>query len=129
VQHCGKVVGKALVREVGANVDQFGWGGCYHSGVRIADNLAAAPQLPLWTPDSWEQSVRVRFSPRARRVAVHVAAAGEVELVVPRGMSESRARAFLRSRQEWVHAQVERCRSVAVQAVLSAAPDRPRSHW
>ena len=79
--------------------------------MRIADNTAAAPQLPLWNADSWEQEVRVRFSQRARQVAVRVAAAGEVELVVPRGMSESRARAFLHSRRQWVSAQVERCRA------------------
>jgi len=83
--------------------------------VRIADT-AVAPQLPLWTTRSWEQAVRVRFSPRARRVAVHVARAGEVELVVPRGVSESSARAFLNSRRNWVSAQVERCRAVAVPA-------------
>jgi len=82
--------------------------------VRIADNTATAPQLPLWNADSWEQAVRVRFSQRARRVAVRVAAAGDVELVVPRGMSESRARAFLLSRRQWVNAQVERCRAMAV---------------
>ena len=104
---------KALMRQVGADVDQFRWGGCYHSGVRIADNTAA-PQLPLWGADSWEQAVRVRFSQRARRVAVRVATAGDVELVVPRGMSESRARAFLHSRRQWVSTQVERCRAMAV---------------
>jgi len=58
--------------------------------------------------------VRVRFSPRARRVAVHVAAAGDVELVVPRGVSESSARKFLASRRKWISAQVERCLAVAV---------------
>ena len=82
--------------------------------MRIADNTAAAPQLPLWNADSWEQAVRVRFSQRARRVAVRVIAAGDVELVVPRGMSESRARAFLQSRRQWVTAQVEHCRALAV---------------
>ncbi len=82
--------------------------------MRIADNTAAAPQLPLWGADGWEQAVRVRFSQRARHVAVRVAAAGAVELVVPRGMSESRARAFLHSRRQWVNAQVERCRSTVI---------------
>jgi predicted metal-dependent hydrolase len=56
----------------------------------------------------------VRFSQRARRVAVRVIAAGNVELVVPRGMSEARARAFLHSRRQWVNTQVERCRATAV---------------
>jgi predicted metal-dependent hydrolase len=55
-----------------------------------------------------------------------------VELVVPRGMSESRARAFLFSRRQWVSAQVERCRAMAVpeqdfpprQIVLDAIGER-----
>jgi predicted metal-dependent hydrolase len=100
--------------------------------VRIADNTAPAPQLPLWNAGSWEQAVRVRFSQRARRVAVRVAMAGDVELVVPRGMSESRARAFLLSRRQWVDAQVQRCRTMAVpqqdfpprQIVLEAIGER-----
>lgn len=58
--------------------------------------------------------MRVRFSSRARRVAVRIAAAGGVELVVPRGVSESRARAFLQSRKDWVNAQLERRRRLTV---------------
>lgn len=71
--------------------------------------------MPLWTADSWEQAVRVRFSQRARRVAVHIAAGG-VELVVPRGVSESRARAFLNSRRQWVNVQLQRERAATVPA-------------
>jgi predicted metal-dependent hydrolase len=57
--------------------------------------------------------MRVRHSPRARRVAVRISAAGAVELVVPRGVSEARARAFLDSRADWVRQHVERRRANA----------------
>lgn len=56
---------------------------------------------------------QVRHSQRARRVAVRILATGTVELIVPRGVSERRARAFLESRSEWVRHHVERRRSLA----------------
>jgi predicted metal-dependent hydrolase len=53
----------------------------------------------------------LRHSRRARRVAVRVHAGGEVELVVPRGVSERHAWAFLQSRVEWVQHHVARRRA------------------
>jgi len=53
----------------------------------------------------------LRHSRRARRVAVRVHAGGEVELVVPRGVSERHAWAFLHSRAEWVQHHVARRRA------------------
>jgi predicted metal-dependent hydrolase len=79
--------------------------------VRISDNRAAAPQLPLWSEQPEEPVARLRYSQRARRVAVRVSASGAVELVVPRGVSERHARAFLESRLEWVRHHVERRRA------------------
>jgi predicted metal-dependent hydrolase len=85
---------------------------CYHRGVRISDN-SLVPQLPLWTEQPALPVTQVRHSLRARRVAVRITSAGVVELVVPRGVSERRARAFLESRSEWVRHHVERRRSMA----------------
>jgi predicted metal-dependent hydrolase len=113
VQDLRQVMGKALVGQVRANVDKFRGCRCYHRGVRISDN-SLAPQLPLWSEPPVQPVMRVRHSQRARRVAVRVMASGLVELVVPRGMSERNARAFLDSRQEWVRHHVERRRALAV---------------
>lgn len=78
--------------------------------MRISDNTAA-PQLPLWAEPAAQPVAQVRHSLKARRVAVRIMASGVVELVVPRGMSERRARAFLDSRAEWVRHHVERRRA------------------
>jgi predicted metal-dependent hydrolase len=88
---------------------------CYHRGVRISDNTAA-PQLQLWVEPAGMPVAQVRHSQRARRVAVRVMASGAVELVVPRGMSDRHAHAFLESRREWVQHHVERRRSLATPA-------------
>lgn len=56
---------------------------------------------------------RIRHSLRARRVAVRIMSSGVVELVIPPGMPERHARAFLDSRAEWVRHHVERRRSLA----------------
>jgi predicted metal-dependent hydrolase len=88
---------------------------CYHRGVRISDNRIA-PQLPLWTEQPAQPVAKVRHSLRARRVAVRILASGAVELIVPRGVSERRAMAFLESRSEWVRHHVERRRSLALPA-------------
>jgi hypothetical protein len=106
-QHFGQILRKALMGEVGANVDQFRRMRCYHRGVRISDNRTA-PQLPLWSEQPAQPVAQVRHSQRARRVAVRITSAGVVELVVPRGVSERRARLFLESRSEWVRHHVER---------------------
>jgi predicted metal-dependent hydrolase len=71
-------------------------------------------QLALWdeiVPLS--QLVSVRHSQRARRVSVRIGATGRVELVVPRGVSERRAWAFLESRADWVRHHVARRREAA----------------
>ena len=47
-------------------------------------------------------ATRIRVSARARRVSIRVHEDATVELVVPRGVSEARARAFLVSRADWV---------------------------
>jgi predicted metal-dependent hydrolase len=57
-------------------------------------------------------AVNLRHSRRARRVAVRIGPGGQVELVVPRGVSEQQARAFLDSRAEWVRHHVTRRRSL-----------------
>jgi predicted metal-dependent hydrolase len=111
-QHLRQVRCKALMRQVRANVDQFGGCRCYHRGVRISDN-SSAPQLPLWSEPVAPPVAQVRHSQRARRVSVRIMATGAVELVVPRGVSERHARAFLDSRQEWVRFHVERRRAMA----------------
>lgn len=69
------------------------------------------PQLPLWQPASAVPAVSLRHSRRARRVAVRIGQTGSVELVVPRGVSERQAWAFLESRAEWVRHHVERRRA------------------
>jgi predicted metal-dependent hydrolase len=84
--------------------------------VRISDS-SAAPQLPLWSDAPAQPVAQVRHSQRARRVAVRITSSGVVELVVPRGMSERRARAFLDSRADWVRRHVERRRE------LESAPE------
>jgi predicted metal-dependent hydrolase len=70
-------------------------------------------QLPLWQAASSVPDVSLRHSRRARRVAVRIAHTGRVELVVPRGVSERQAWAFLESRAEWVRHHVERRRAAA----------------
>jgi predicted metal-dependent hydrolase len=65
-------------------------------------------QLLLWDERPSGIAVTLRHSRRARRVAVRIGRAGEVELVVPRGVSEHRAWAFLDSRAEWVRRHVAR---------------------
>lgn len=90
-----------MIRSVGNLMDRAG--SPRHSG-----------QLALWdeiVPLS--ELVNVRHSPRARRVAVRIGATGRVELVVPRGVSERRAWAFLESRAEWVRHHVARRREAA----------------
>ena len=88
--------------------------------MRIADNSAAAgastAQLPLWHGAAEQPVAELRHSRRARRVAVRIDAAGRVELVVPRGVSEARARAFLASRLEWVQQHLQRRRQLATPA-------------
>lgn len=86
----------------------------------IADSPAEAriAQLPLWpvraassipaTSAAVLSAAVVRHSRRARRVAVRIDASGGVELVVPRGISEARARAFLASRAAWVSRHLQR---------------------
>jgi predicted metal-dependent hydrolase len=75
--------------------------------------LPASPtqsgQLALWQ-DSLAAGprVNVRFSRKARRIAVRIATGGRVELVVPRGVSERRAWAFYESRLEWVQEHLAR---------------------
>ena len=83
--------------------------------MRIADELATGgvAQLPLWSGATEAPIARLRHSRRARRVAVRIDAMGRVELVVPRGVSESRARAFLDSRAEWINRHVQRRRQLA----------------
>ncbi len=95
---------------------------CYHRGVRISDNRTA-PQLPLWAEQPAQPVAQVRHSQRARRVAVRITAAGRVELVVPRGVSERRARLFLESRAEWVRHHVER-RLALAPPVTAFPPER-----
>jgi predicted metal-dependent hydrolase len=83
---------------------------------RIADNPAALVQLPLWsaaTEGAMPALPRLRVSRRARRVSIRVHEDASVELVVPRGVSEARARAFLVSRREWVAEQVHRRQTLA----------------
>jgi len=84
----------------------------------IADNrVAAGPlaQLPLWPAPRAENELpeaRLRHSRRARRVAVRIDSSGQVELVVPRGVSETRAWSFLASRAEWVRSHLQRRRQL-----------------
>jgi predicted metal-dependent hydrolase len=117
-----QILRKTLVGEVGADVDQFRRMRCYHRGVRISDNRTA-PQLPLWAEQPAQPVAQVRHSQRARRVAVRITAAGRVELVVPRGVSERRARLFLESRAEWVRHHVER-RLAMAPPVAAFPPER-----
>jgi predicted metal-dependent hydrolase len=74
----------------------------------------SSPQLRLWDAHATAAAPTVRFSHRARRVAVRVGERGCVELVVPRGVSEARARAFLHSRADWVAVQVARRKALAL---------------
>ncbi len=76
-----------------------------------ADPAAPAAQLPLWDDAATLPAIALRHSPRARRIAVRIAATGQVELVVPRGVSENRAWAFLHSQSEWVQRHVARRRA------------------
>lgn len=68
-------------------------------------------QLSLWDEAAPMPGVALRHSHRARRIAVRVATTGQVELVVPRGVSEHRAWAFLHSQSEWVQRHVARRRA------------------
>ncbi len=74
--------------------------------VRLADTEADSPQDVLWGPSHGDATLKVRHSRRARRVAVRILADASVELVIPRGVSESRAKAFLAERATWVHERV-----------------------
>src|SRR5512138_1285860 len=69
---------------------------------------AATSQLSLWEDAGAAPAVNIRHSRRARRIAVRIAASGQVELVVPRGVAEHRALAFLHSQAEWVRRHVAR---------------------
>ena len=73
---------------------------------------APGPQLPLWEESSATPPVSLRHSRRARRIAVRIAATGQVELVVPRGVSEHHAWAFLQSQSEWIGRHVARRRDL-----------------
>ncbi|MDR2216580.1 MAG: M48 family metallopeptidase [Nevskiaceae bacterium] len=101
----------------------------------IADNTASTMQLPLWDANT-PVAPRLRHSHRARRVSIRVHEDASVELVVPRGVSEARARAFLASRSQWVDEQVRQRRTVArppepfppPQLHLNAIDERWRLH-
>jgi predicted metal-dependent hydrolase len=67
-------------------------------------------QMSLWAEASAPFAVILRHSRRARRVAVRIGMGGQVELVVPRGVAEQQARAFLDSRSDWVHQHLARRR-------------------
>jgi predicted metal-dependent hydrolase len=71
--------------------------------------------MPLWSEEPDRPPLRLRHSLRARRVAVRISAAGQVELVIPSGVSERRARAFLDSRAEWVRTHLARRHTKAMQ--------------
>jgi predicted metal-dependent hydrolase len=93
-----------------------GGGAAIIMAMRIADNDVGAggiAQLPLWHGASEMPAAELRHSRRARRVAVRIDAMGRVELVVPRGVSETRARAFLASRAEWITRHLQRRRQLA----------------
>lgn len=105
--------------------------------MRIADNSAAAgastAQLSLWHGVTEPPVAELRHSRKARRVAVRIDAAGRVELVVPRGVSEARARAFFASRLEWVQQHLQRRRQLAT-PIQEFPPARIeltalREHW
>jgi predicted metal-dependent hydrolase len=81
------------------------------------------PQLPLWSEASVPIEPTLRYSQRARRVAVRISAGGKVELVVPRGVSERHARAFLESRKEWVRQHLAR-RQLRPQSIEAFPPER-----
>lgn len=87
----------------------------------LSANPPGTSQLALW-PLQPGVTARLRHSRRARRVAVRIDHAGQVELVVPRGVSELRARAFLESRLEWVRRQLQR--RVAVPPAQAFPPAR-----
>ena len=72
----------------------------------------------MWNAAGGSSVPQLRISNRARRIAIRVLDDASVELVVPRGVSPSRAQAFLASRSEWVKAAVERRRQ-------HAAPEEP----
>jgi predicted metal-dependent hydrolase len=104
---------------------------------RIADNPAALVQLPLWNAAADSAApTRLRVSHRARRVSIRVHEDASVELVIPRGVSEARARAFLVSREAWVAEQVRRRRVLArppepvppAELLLSAIGEHWRLH-
>jgi predicted metal-dependent hydrolase len=114
--HRWQVFAKAFVTEVGADVDQPRRRHCYHvismHRARITDNTATAAQLSLWEATA-PVLPRLRHSRRARGVSIRIHEDASVELVVPRGVSEARARAFLASRSAWVDEQVRRRQAVA----------------
>ena len=68
----------------------------------------------------------VRRSSRARRMAIHVEAAGEVELVLPKRASQASGVAFVKERQEWIvqilKKQESNDRVVAVAQLQDGAP-------
>jgi hypothetical protein len=65
------------------------------------------PALLRFELPSGEAPLRVRHSDRAQRVSLSIdAASGSVELIVPRGVSLSRAMAFLDSKRGWVAARL-----------------------
>lgn len=66
--------------------------------------------MSLWAEAVPRIALNLRHSRRARRVAVRIGPGGQVELVVPRGVSEQQALAFLDSRSEWVRHHVDRRR-------------------
>lgn len=80
-------------------------------------------QMSLWSDATARIAVILRHSRRARRVAVRVGLGGQVELVVPRGVSDQQAWAFLDSRAEWVRHHVARRRN----ALPPAAEFPPRA--
>ena len=69
------------------------------------------PQLQLWDEGLSAPIVNLRHSRRARRIAVRIRNGGAVELVVPRGVAERHAWAFLESRADWVRRHVARHRA------------------
>ena len=77
---------------------------------------------PLVFPDGRSIPLLICRSNRARRYRIHVSAAGEVRIVVPRRGSRLRALGFAREQSAWIERQVTR---MARQGLVRQRPIRP----
>lgn len=80
-------------------------------------------RLNIWLAYTYTMKVQIRRSSRAKRMAIHVEASGDVELVLPKRASESAGRAFLEERKDWINQVLKKQQSTGTTMPVTELKD------